>query len=163
MPNINNYSPGAQKLIRTDNTIVNTADCYNTAGDAIRVSPKFLDLGQIINGDVGGNGYQIAAGALVSAATMPLIKDCEWCRFVEVFYKNSGIIGELQFHRYVDETLAIDTLNGTMVLNVNTTYAVAFTTPATPQTSMPGRFAKLLYKNTGASAANIYMRVILYG
>ncbi|MCX6345725.1 MAG: hypothetical protein NT018_11740 [Armatimonadetes bacterium] len=154
-----------------------TGKAPNALGNAagrllVEQTAKFLDLGLVIDGDTGGNGYQLAAGAEVSLATIPLISDCEWVRYIQVFWKNGNIVGEFRPHRFADEAMTIDSLSATSLAELSefgasTGWTTTFFGPAvsTPcaTVGLLGRFAKLSYKNYGASAANVYMRIVLFG
>lgn len=154
-----------------------TGKAQNALGNAagrllVEQTTKYLDLGLVINGDTGGNGNQLAAGAEVSLATIPLISDCEWVRYIQVFWKNSNILGEFRPHRFADAAMTIDSLGATSLMELSefgasTGWATTFFGPAivspTAIVGLLGRFAKLSYKNNGVSAANVYMRIVLFG
>lgn len=126
----------------------------------VEQTPKYLDLGLVVNGDAGGNGHQLAAGAV---ATVPVVDNVEWVRNIIVMYKSPA--AELHINRINTDGLQAAPANPPPLgaTSEYISYTVSPTEGLGTASGLLGKSAIITIKNTSAAAADCWLAVQLLG
>jgi hypothetical protein len=130
----------------------------------VESTAKYRNLGLVVSGAAGGNGYQLAAGA---DAVVSTLEDVEWVRYLTFICKGSAEKLAVLVRRISPTD---DTINGATLSSDITGTNAWVTTALSPNsygwgggTSQLGKKAKITVRNTGTGAANFWLHAELMG
>lgn len=150
-------------LTAIDKDTRQTRNVLSTSDGAlcVELTPRYSDLGEVIGGDSGAAGYQLAAGASVYSSYFSSI---EWQRYIIAIYKTtSGASATLYLCR-VDSSgveanaYQISTMGGTGTYWNGT--PLSSSNAVLQPIGCKGRFR---VTNTGSSAIDVWLHVQLLG
>ena len=148
------------KMITALNEDTNLVQDVTTTGDGrlrVEITPRYLDMGLVVNGDEGGNGYEIAAGAYT---TPVVLTDLDWARYALYFYKSNST-GTLYQARVDSDGNASEV--EAVVSNVFSAATGNWRDSVISSPPLCSTSIKLRLKNTSSSVDNYWLKAAFFG
>ncbi|MCE5322061.1 hypothetical protein LLG46_01960 [bacterium] len=148
------------RMITALNEDTNLVQDVTTTGDGrlrVEVTSRYAGMRSLVDGNEGGNGYTIAAGAYT---TPVVITDLAWTRYALYFYKSNST-GTLYLSR-IDDEGNVSEVEGT-ISNVFSVASGYWRDMLTTSPILCSESIQLRIKNTGSSAGDYWLKIAFFG
>lgn len=148
------------RMITALNEDTNLVQDVTTTGDGrlrVEVTSRYEDLGLLVDGGEGGNGYEIAAGAYT---TPVVLTDLEWAKYTLYFYKSNST-GALYMAR-IDAEANVSEVEAT-ISNVFTNATGNWRDAVITAPLLCSLSIQLRLKNTSSSVGNYWLKAAFFG